>query len=93
MNKIEKLIGKNVEVKNKWEIIILIRRKKNISRAELRRIYNKKFNEDKTYMTFWRLENGKTPKSNIRIFYGILEILGISVNDFFEYIENNKINL
>jgi hypothetical protein len=90
MNKIEKLIGKR-NFEKKGEIVLLLRKSLNISRAELRRLYNENFSDEKSYMTVWRFETGRTSNPNPKMFFGMLQVLGITADEFYEYVDENNI--
>lgn len=89
MNKIKEILQKK-EPKNIGELIYELRKQLGFSRAEIRRKYNEVFSEEKTYMTFWRIETGRTKNLKPAMLFGILKILGITADDFYEYIEKNK---
>lgn len=89
MNRIEEILQKK-EPKNIGELIYELRKRLGFSRAEIRRRYNEVFSEEKTYMTFWRIETGRTENLKPAMLFGILKILGITDDDFYEYIEKNK---
>ena len=89
MNKIEEILQKK-EPQNIGELIYVLRKQLGFSRAEVRRKYNETFSEEKTYMTFWRIETGRTVNLKPAMLFGILRILGITDDDFYEYIEKNK---
>jgi len=42
-------------------------------------------------MTVWRLETGRTSNSNPKMFFGMLQVLGITADDFYEYVDENNI--
>ena len=89
MNKIEEIL-QSKEPQNIGELIYELRKRLGFSRAEVRRKYNETFSDEKAYMTFWRIETGRTKNLKPAMLFGILRILGITADDFYKYIEKNK---
>ena len=63
------------------------------SEKDILRNFIENFSDEKSYMTVWRFETGRTSNSNPKMFFGMLQVLGVTADEFYEYVDENNIML
>ena len=74
-------------VSNHSEFIRKVREHKKMSRMELKRKYNQKYNKKVSYMTFYRLENKPEIKSRKNFLKDVLQILGVDYKVYKKFLK------